>query len=510
MFVILAALLLAFQTPASPAPKPAEPSTSEKQGAEPGQPAPRPAVTHHRATAAGKTTPYTATASTIDLKNDKDELIGRMFFVAYTADDADASSRPLTFVFNGGPGSSTIWLHMGSFGPMRVETSDAQVTPPPYKVVENGESLFDKTDLVFIDAMGTGFSRIVAKGQPKDFYGTDADVDAFAQFIQRYLSVNNRWMSPRFLLGESYGTTRAAALLNALQSKGTAFSGAILVSSYLNAWNDFNGPAFSNDLPYQLYLPTLAATAWYHSRLDPKPADLASFLVEVRQFALGEYAHALAQGSHVSAAEASTVVAKLQRYTAMPESLIRNANLRVSPDRFEKELLRGQRRTVGRLDARFIGIDRDTAGETPDYDAADAAMAAVFVSAFNAYVRTDLQFETSDLYRPTNYAEVGREWDDHHRVGGARYPMPDVAEDLREVMSKNPRLRIFSANGYYDLATPFFETEYTLAHMGLEPSLDVNISFGYYQSGHMIYLNGPSRKQMRLDIAKFYDAALAR
>jgi len=509
MLVILATVL-ALQTPAATAAKPADLSTTEKQAAESVQPAPRPAVTHHRLTVAGKAIPYVATASTIDLKNDKDEVIGRMFYVGYTAEEADVSARPVTFVFNGGPGSSTIWLHMGSFGPMRVETSEAASTPSPYKIVENSETLLDRTDLVFIDAMGTGFSRILGKGQPKDFYGTDPDVDAFAQFIERYLSANNRWNSPKFLLGESYGTTRAAALLNALQSRGTSFNGAIMVSSYLNAWDDFNGPAFSSDLPYELYLPTMAATAWYHKRLDPKPADLALFLAEVRQFALGEYAHALAQGSHLPATEASAVVAKIQRYTAMPEALIRNANFRVSPDRFEKELLRGQRRTVGRLDARFTGIDRDAAGESPDYDAADAAIAGAFVAAFNAYVRGDLRWDTTDLYRPTNYPEVGREWDDRHRAGGNRSAMPDVAEDLRVAMSKNPRLRIFSANGYFDFATPFFETEYTLAHMGLDPSLDRNISFGYYQSGHMIYLNGASRKQMRADLVKFYDAALAR
>lgn len=505
---ILFTTVLAWQIQAPPAQKPGEPSTADKQTVEPAPPA---AVTHHRVTLAGRTIPYTATASTTDLKNDKDEVIGRMFSVAYIADGAEPASRPVTFVFNGGPGSSTIWLHMGSFGPMRVETAEGQATPPaPYQLVENSESLLDKTDLVFVDAMGTGFSRITGKGQPKDFYGTDPDVDAFAQFIQRYLGANGRWNSPKFLLGESYGTTRACALLNALQGKGTAFNGAVLVSSYLNAYDDFNAPAFAVDLPYELYLPTMAAAAWYHDKLDPKPADLAAFLADVRQFALGEFAHALAQGSHVPPAEASAVVARLHRYTSMPESMIRNANLRVTPDRFEKELLRGDRRTVGRLDARYRGIDRDAAGESPDYDAADAAIAAPFVAAFNAYVRIDLKFEPTDLYRPTNYPEVGRDWDDHHRVGGNRFDMPAVTEDLREVMSKNPRLKVFSANGYFDFATPFFETEYGLAHMGLEPSLEKNLTFGYYPSGHMIYLNGPSRRQMRADLVKFYDAALAR
>jgi len=491
--------------------QPKETPPAEKKAApEAPAPAPAPAVTHHKITLGGKSIPYTATAATIDLKNDKQELIGRMFYVAYTEDGVtDLTTRPVTFVYNGGPGSSTIWLHMGSFGPMRVETANAQPTPPaPYTFGENSESLLDKSDLVFIDAMGTGYSRIVGKGEPKDFYGTDPDVAAFAQFIERYVGANGRWNSPKFLLGESYGTTRSAALLAVLQNRGMAFNGAILVSSYLNAYDDFNGPPFAIDLPYELYLPTMAATAWYHKRLDPMPADLAAWVNEARQFALGDYAHALAQGSHLGPADRDAIVAKLHRFTSMPEAMIRDADLRIAPDRFEKELLRGERRTVGRLDARFTGIDHDAAGESPEFDAADAAVSAAFVAAFNGYVRGDLKFESDDLYKPTNYPEVGRNWDDHHRVDGGNWDMPDVAADLRAAMSKNPHLKIFSANGYFDFATPFFETEYTLAHMGLEPSLEKNITFGYYQSGHMIYLNGPSRTQLKTDIARFYDETL--
>ncbi len=492
--------------------QPGEPSTAEKQLPQPVKAPPKPAVTHHRITLAGQPIPYTATAATIDLTNDKDEIIGRMFYVAYTQETIeDPSTRAVTFAFNGGPGSSSIWLHMGSFGPVRVETTDAASTPPsPNRIVENSDSLLDRTDLVFVDAIGTGFSRITGKGQPKDFYGTDPDVDAFAQFVQRFLSANGRWNSPKFLLGESYGTTRAAALLNALQSRGVAFNGAVLVSSYLNAWDDFNGPPFSNDLPYALYLPTMTAAAWYHNRLDPKPADLATAVAEARRFALGDYLHALAQGAHLPRAEADAVAATLHRLTGMPESLIREANLRIMPGRFEKELLRGERRTIGRLDARFKGIDHDAAGEGPEYDPADAAVAAAFTGAFNSYVRGELKFETADLYKPTNYPEVGREWDDRHRGGRGRSAMPDVAEDLREVMSKNPALRIFSANGYFDFATPFFQTEYTLAHMGLDPSLEKNIVFGYYESGHMIYLHPGSRRQMKVDLARFYDETIRR
>jgi carboxypeptidase C (cathepsin A) len=512
--LVLTTVLLACGLPASAqTPKDADKAVAPaEKPAAPEKPAPAPAVTHHRVTLGGKAVPYTATAATIDLNDDKGDLTARVFYVAYTAEGiADPKSRSITFVYNGGPGSSTLWLHMASFGPLRVETSDAEPTPPPpYAIVENDDCLLDKTDLVFIDAVGTGFSRIVGKGEPKDFYGSDPDVAAFAQFIERYVSVNGRWNSPKFLLGESYGTTRSAMLLASLDRKGMAFNGAILISSYLNAYDDFNGPPFASDLAYELYLPTMAASAWYHGRLDPKPADLAAFLDEVRKYALGDYAHALAQGSHLGQGERDAAVERLHALTAMPEPLIREANLRIAPDRFEKELLRGKRRTIGRLDARFTGIDHDAAGESPEFDAADAAFASAFTAAFNSYVRGDLKFMTDDLYKPTNYDEVGKDWDDRHRVAGGRWPMPDAAEDLREAMSKNPRLKVFSANGYYDFATPFFETEYTLDHMGLEPELEKNLTFGYYPSGHMIYLHPEARRQMKEDLDRFYDSAMAR
>jgi carboxypeptidase C (cathepsin A) len=484
---------------------------AEKKKEEPVKPAPKPSTTHHRITVDGKAIAYTATAATIDLKNDKEEPIGRMFFVAYTADGADAKTRPVTFCFNGGPGSSSMWLHMGSFGPMRVNVADAASTPPPpYDIVENPETLLDVTDLVFIDAIGTGFSRIIGKGEGKNFYGTDADIDSFAQFVERWVGENGRWNSPKFFLGESYGTTRAAGLLAELDRRGVGFNGAVMVSSYLNAYDDFNSPPFASDLPYELYLPTMAATAWYHDRLDPKPPDLSKFLDEVRSFALGEYAHALAQGSRLADAEAGAVAEKLHRYTGLPETFIRNANLRIDPFRFEKELLRGKRRTVGRLDARFLGIDHDAAGERPEYDAAEAAFADAFTAAFNGYVRQDLKYEPDDLYKPTNYREVNKDWDDRHRVGYGRWPMPDVAEDLREAMSRNPHLKIFFANGEFDFATPFFETEYTVSHMGLDPSLEKNIDWGYYPSGHMIYVHPPARKKLKSDLSRFYRDATAR
>jgi carboxypeptidase C (cathepsin A) len=472
--------------------------------------APKPAQTHHHITIGGAAIAYTATAATIDLKNEKSEPIGRMFAVAYTADGRDAKTRPVTFCFNGGPGSSSIWLHMGSFGPVRVVTTDGGSTPPaPYTMVDNSSSLLDKTDLVFIDAMGTGFSRIIGKGEGKDFYGTDADIAAFGQFIQRWLTENGRWNSPKFLLGESYGTTRAAGLVNHGLRMGIAFNGVVMVSSYLNAWDDFNGPPFSADLPYALYLPTMTATAWYHKRLDPQPADLATAVNEARTFAMGEYLQALAAGDHVTEAVAAATAEKLHRLTGMPIRFLRDANLRIDPNRFEKELLRNERRTIGRLDARFEGIDHDAAGETPEADAASEAISHAFISSFNNYIRGELKYETDDPYRPSDYGEVGQQWDDHHRTLGGRADMPDVADDLREALSKNPGMHVYFANGYFDFATPFFETEYTVNHMGLDRSLAKNLQWGYYQSGHMIYLHPEALTQLKTDLARFYDQTLA-
>ena len=465
------------------------------------------AVTRHSVVINGSTTPYTATAGNLLIKNTKGDAIGSFFYVAYTENGVkDAVHRPVTFLFNGGPGSSSIWLHMGSFAPVRVVTSDARATPPPpYDLVPNQYSLLDKSDLVFIDAMGTGFSRIVGKGTPKDFYGTDADIASFGQFIQRYVTLNNRWNSPKFLLGESYGTTRAAGLADWLQQHGIAINGVVLQSSYLNAYVDFPGPPFSLDLSYELYLPTMAAVAWYHDKLAVKPADLAALVAQVRQFALGDYARALDQGDKLGAADAQAIAQKLHDYTGLPVQYLLEAKLRVTPDRFEKELLRTEDRTTGRLDARFLGIDRDAAGETTEYDASDTAINAAYTAAFHWYLANDLKYHTDLAYKVENYREVGKDWDNGQRVDGQKFPLMDVEENLRKAMTENPHLKVFSANGYFDFATPFFETEYDLDHMGLDASLKKNISYGYYQSGHMIYLNIPSLAKYKADIASFYD-----
>jgi carboxypeptidase C (cathepsin A) len=494
--LVLAASGAAAQQPV----KPAAPDTASV-------PAESSVVTQHVITLDGETVHYSATAGNLLVRDDSGAPIGSFFYVAYTKDGADPLKRPVTFLYNGGPGSSTIWLHMGSVAPVRVITADATSTPPaPYELKDNPYSLIDQSDLVFVDAMGTGFSRIVGKGTGKEFFGVDPDIRAFADFITRYVTVNNRWNSPKFLVGESYGTTRSAGLADALQTRGMPLNGIVLVSSYLNAYLDFPGPPLALDLSYELYLPTMAATAWYHDKLAPKPADLPAFLTQVRAFALGAYERALDQGSRLGAAERDSVAARLHEYTGLPEQYWREANLRVTPDRFQKELLRDERRTVGRLDARYEGIDHDAAGESPEYDAADAAISGPFTTAFNYYLRNGLHYTSDRTYLTTNYGVVGRNWDDHHH--GA--DMLDVAEDLRDAMSKNPQLKVFSANGYFDFATPFFETEYTLDHMGLDSSLVKNITYGYYQSGHMIYMHTPALAELRHDLAAFYDATLNR
>src|SRR5579859_6543914 len=390
-------------------------------------------TTHHSVSVGGKSIGYDATAGTLLINNDKDEPVASMFYVAYTSGDAH---RPVTFIFNGGPGSSSMWLHMGSFAPLRVVTPDAQPTPPaPYDLAPNPYSLIDKSDLVFVDAIGTGFSKPVGKGEGKDFWGVDQDVSAFGRFIQRYISVNGRWNSPKFLLGESYGTTRAAGLSYWLQGKGIALNGVVLVSSWLDPYVDFFGPNYAIDEPYELYLPTMAASAWYHNKIANPPADLAVFVQQAREFALGEYAAALTKGDNLSPAETQIIAQKLSAFTGLPVDYILKAKLRITPDRFQKELLRGEARTTGRLDARYVGIDHDSAGESPESDAASDAFGPAFVASFNNYVRTELKFDTDMSYRPTAY-DVGNDWDWSHNVDGQKAPLFDVAEDLRIAMTQ--------------------------------------------------------------------------
>jgi carboxypeptidase C (cathepsin A) len=461
--------------------------------------------TSHSVSIGGHALEYTATAGTVIIRDDKGEPQASVFYVAYTLDGSKPAQRPLTFLYNGGPGSSSVWLHMGSFAPMRIETASPQATaPPPYHLVANHDTLLDKTDLVFIDAVGAGYSRPLGKATGKDFWGVDQDLSAFSRAIERYVTINHRWNSPKFLYGESYGTTRSAALVDALQDKGMAFNGVILMSSILNYGVRMPG----YDESYIGYLPSFAAAAWYHNKILNKLAELKTFIDQARAWARGPYAAALAQGQDLPSAQLDAIAQQMAAYTGLSVSYIKDANLRVDPSRFRKELLRDQRLTLGRYDSRFTGTDPDAAGEVPGYDASDTGISGAFVAAFHAYLENDLKYHSTLDYRPT-YGEINKTWDWKHKAADMRrpLPLPYVAGDLAHAMRTNPNLKVLSVNGYYDFATPFSITEYDLSHMNLDPSLRGNLSFLYYPSGHMIYLNPDALKQLKADLGPFYERA---
>jgi carboxypeptidase C (cathepsin A) len=474
-------------------------------------PSPTPdAVTQHSMVVNGRRLAYTARAGTITLRNQQDQPLVRVFYTADTLNGAAPQNRPITFLYNGGPGSSTIWLRMGAFGPERVVTADGTVTgPPPYRLVDNPYTLLDKTDLVFIDMPGSGFGRIIGAGKPKDLWGVDQDANAFAQFIERYLNNFNRWNSPKFLFGESYGTTRSAVLSKVLADKGIELNGIVLLSSYLNPMIDYHdgAPVGGGDWAYVLYLPTEAAVAWYHHDLPGAPA-LKPLLREVEQFALSEYLDGLAQGAQLPRGSYEDIVAKLHRYTGLSEQYIRNSNLRVPYDRFENELERERGITVGRLDARFQTYVLDKPAVEPDWDATDAAIDGAFVATGNDYLRRVLKYNPPLLYRAEIYDEIygnGNTWDFKHGDDPETF---NVAPDLAHTMTYNPNLKVFSANGYFDFATPFFATQYVLEHLYLAPALRKNITFGFYPSGHMVYLHPAALAAFHADLERWYTSTL--
>ena len=482
-----------------------------RAAAPPPLPQSKDSTTHASIVLSGRSIAYSATAGTITLVNAAGTPDCSMFYTAFTADGvSDLSRRPVTFFYNGGPGSSTIWLRMGSFAPKRVQIPNAVHAPPaPYRLSDNQYSLLDKSDLVFIDAPGTGFSRVALTAKGKDFYGVDEDARAFKQFIERYLTNNHRWNSPKFLFGESYGTTRSAALANLLQQDGVDLNGVVLLSSALNYASFGGGDGI--DIEYYGYLPTEAALAWYHNRLPRRPGNLAAFVESARRFAIGDYARALLQGSNLSESSRNRIAYQLYTYTGISPQYFLQANLRIEPGEFEKELMRNQNRTTGRLDGRFIGIDGKATGDGPDYDASDVAVASAYTSLFNDYVRDSLKYRTELIYRPTAYDIVGGpNWDYSHNIDGNQLPYPDVIQDLHDAMTQNPHLHVFSANGYYDMATPFFATQYLLDHMELDPTLRGNLTYGFYESGHMVYLRDSALQQFRADLGKWYDSVLAR
>ena len=469
----------------------------EKRDERPEPPEERESVTEHAALIGGRSVPYRAVASTMTLRADDGEARASVFTVAYSRTDvADPSGRPITFVFNGGPGSSSAWLHMGMVGPRRVDVPDAPgAAPAPYAVVDNDASLLDVSDLVFIDPVSTGFSRPTAGQDAKQFHGFKEDVEAVAEVIRLLTTRSGRWRSPKYLVGESYGTTRAAGLALHLQQRhGISLSGVALVSAILMF--QLSRPAPGNDLPYVLSLPTYAATAWYHGRLDGRFPSLRAATDAAEALALGDYAAVLLLGSRAEKAARRSVLERLAACTGLDTGFLEACDMRVSPQRFFKELLRSERRTVGRLDTRFTGIDADAAGEAPEYDPSSAALQGAFTAAVNAYLRGELAFESPLSYEVLN-GEAVRPWN-FGEDGNNRYL--EVASSLRGAMSQNRQLRVLLASGYYDLATPFAAAEWTLDHMGLDPSLAGNVRTARYEAGHMMYIHPPSRVALATDL----------
>jgi len=442
-------------------------------------------------------------------KPEEAEATARMFYVAYFKKDATAEQRPLTFLYNGGPGSATMWLHMGSFGPRRVVTPDTEHQEgAPYKIVDNEYSLLDVSDVVFIDAPGTGLSRIFGKDKEKAFWGVDPDAHAFDRFIRKFLTKYDRWNSPKYLLGESYGTPRSAVLSALLQN--VDLNGVILLSQILSFDNSVDGPKANPgvDQAYALGLPTYAATAFYHKKLPSQPAALEPFLKEVEQYALGDYMAALLAGSELPAERKQAVAEKLHEYTGLPEALLLKANLRIDGGMFEKDLQLDEDTTTGRLDSRYKGPDIDPLSEESDYDPQSNAISAAYTAAINSYLRKDLKYGNQQTYLPGAYGEPGFTWDlRHHAPGGPpaeeQWAGTNVMPDLAYAMKSNPKMKVMLAGGYYDLATPFFEGMFEMHHLPIPDKLQGNISYHYYPSGHMVYVNEGVLKQFHADVAAF-------
>ena len=470
-----------------------------------------PVVTEHETTIGGQRIMYTARAGQIPLKDDAGKTKARIFFVAYErtrgAGD-DVAARPLTFVFNGGPGAASLWLHLGTAGPKRVVLpADGTPPAPPYKLQANEHSWLDVTDLVFIDPVGTGFSRPAEGEKSREWFGVTGDVESVGEFIRIFLTLYDRWPSPKFLAGESYGTTRAAGLSEYLHDRhGIDLNGIVLISTVLNFQT--LRPEAGNDLPYPLFLPTYTASAWFHKKLPARLQDqpLAKTIEEAQAWATGTYLPSLARGAALTADERQEIVAKLGEYTGLPREYVERSFLRVSPSRFQKSLLADRRKVIGRMDGRISGDDADPLNDTPDFDPSLTGYVGLFSSTFNDYVRRELKYDAS---RWTNYEflspRVGP-WD----FGPAGSGYLNVATTLRECMTKVPSMRVMLASGYYDFATPFAAADYTINQMPLSDELRKNITHDYYEGGHMMYLNEPSLVKLKQDLVRFYDSSLKR
>jgi len=480
----------------------------KEKAKEPEVPEAKSSVTSHQITVGGESVSYEATAGYLIVNDSKEKPVAKFGYTAYVRDGFDdKSKRPITFAFNGGPGSASIWLHMGVLGPKIVITPDAEFAPPPpYDVRDNEYSIIDVTDLVMIDPVGTGYSRPVGEGKGADFWGVDQDIDSVSRFIKAYVTENSRWSSPKILLGESYGGMRSGGVsLELLESHGMALNGVVLVSPFMEMATGFDG--LGVDLPHVMFLPTLAATAWYHDALDQRPESLEAFMEEVKAFSYDEFAPALLKGSRLGEAERTAVLAKLSRYTGVSEDYWDRANLRARHGQFVKELLRERKQTVGRIDSRYAGRSFNLLGESMNYDPQSAAVSAAFTSAFLDYYHNDLEFGRDLEYNVSG--GIWGQWDWAHRAPGVGFPLPfpNTSIDLAYAMGKNPHMKLLVQQGYYDLATPHLATEYYIEHMDLLPAQRENITFEYYEAGHMMYLHPPSLVKYKDDLARFILAA---
>lgn len=441
---------------------------------------------------------YKATAGRLTIHDDGGKPNGSLFYVAYRMDSQ--SPRPVTFFFNGGPGSPTIWLHMGSFGPKYVKTSSPDATKPaPYRLVDNEHTLLPQSDLVFIDAMGAGLSRPLGDTKASVFFGVDQDVDAFAKAIKRYVSINNLWNAPKYIFGESYGTLRAGALANRLQNDGLDLTGVVLFSSIMNYGSRQPGL----DQNHINLLPTYAATAWYHQAIASRPQNLEDHVDKARVFATGPYSSALQKGTGLSKDEMREVAKQMSALTGLSEEFIMENRLRVDLGRFRKELLRSRGVSVGRLDSRFVNFDSDDGGENPEFDPASSYITSAYYALLNSYLTKDLGLKT-DLEYKLSARDPSFRWDWSHRLGNQTQLSPNTGLDLGLAMRNNPNLKVLAMNGYYDLATPFFATEFDLSHIPLPDALTKNIRLTYYPSGHMMYLHEPSNDAMIKDLRDWY------
>ncbi|WP_009958013.1 S10 family peptidase [Verrucomicrobium spinosum] len=501
-------------TPPAAAPGQAKPNGNDKEkekekakepekAADKEKETPRQVQSQHSVVINGTAVSYTATAGMMPLKDAEGKTTAEIFFMAYTKDGvADVTKRPVTFSFNGGPGSSSVWMHLGLLGPRRVKLKeDGSALPPPYQLVDNEYSLLDETDLVFIDPVGTGYSRATKLDEAKRFYGVKEDTASVAEFIRLYVTKNTRWASPKFLIGESYGTTRAAALSGELGSKHLMnLNGIMLVSTVLNFQTIWGGPG--NDLPHVLYLPSFTATAWHHKKLSAElqKLPLTEVLKQAEAFAMGDYNHALMQGSALPPATRQAVLKQLASFTGLTVEYLDRADLRPSLQRFGVELLRDKDLQIGRFDSRYTGHVRDRLTETTEGDPSADAVFSAYASTFNHYIRTELKFEEDKPYEILTGSVQPWNW-------GAENDFVNVSETLAKSMTKNPFLKVHVSQGYTDLATPYFAAKYTFTHLDVAPDIAKNLVMDEYQSGHMMYLNLPDLVKQKADLAKFIRGA---